>query len=126
MISQAEFHPKVLSEDVPRLVQEFPHEQAYDEVVLSLRRALLLIARAPLIAGAECRYPPLLGWRKEKFHSVLKPPAGMRADMRIIFRPKPGGSSNEFQVRAIGKRRLRHPLDIYECANEDERDAGYP
>jgi hypothetical protein len=125
MIPQAEFHPEVLSEDIPGLALEFPERDAYDELELALRKALLTIARDPANAGKECEFPPLVGWRRLKFHSMLKPPIGTRPDMRIVFRRKPGGLPNEFQVRAIGKRLRFGATDVYVQARKTERETGY-
>ncbi|MBB5326205.1 hypothetical protein HNQ34_003324 [Anoxybacillus tepidamans] len=95
------------------LLEQFPLEKGFYELSICIEKAIQLIRKDPE-AGAPCRYPPLIGWMKYKFHSKLRPPHGQKADMRIVYRINP--QLKLIDILCIGKRLPKEMEDIYNKA----------
>jgi hypothetical protein len=102
-----QLHPEVVTSDLPRLAGLFkPSEHA--ELNNSIENTLKKI-KSNINIGSDCEYPPLIGWKRLRFHSKIKIPVGMRADLRIVYRE----DNNNIQIFAIGKRLVNMADDIY-------------
>ena len=69
----------------------------------------------PVDEGAPLLRPLLGTYRKGKFHSVRRPPQGVSADMRLVYRGDHDTST--LYVLGVGKRRPHQVGDIYAILN---------
>lgn len=112
MTRKVSFHRDILSVDFPALQAEFPGRIAWDELETQIIKALAFIADNPL-AGAKLKRPPLDAWWKFKFHSSSNPKAGVKADMRIVYR----FNEEVVWILAIRARKPGGLKDVYRIGN---------
>lgn len=105
-------HKDFFGIDLPKLEAEFDDQEAFTKCLVSLDRAIREIMKDPTNEGTPLVKPPLAPtYRKKKFHSVLAPHQGVRADMRLVYRYD--FSQNILYVFGVGKRKPYAPDDIY-------------
>lgn len=109
-------HPYLFSVDFPLIEQELADLIAFKEFALCLDKAIKEIERYPANEGSPLRRPPLQKYRKKKFHSILKPPVSLRADMRLIFRYD--STNDELLLLGIGRRKPRQSDDVYKLMSK--------
>ena len=102
------FHDDFLGEDIPRILEEIGYS-AFKEFSKCLDKTFAEIESNPP-NGAPLERSLAL-YRKKKFHSVLSPSRGMRADYRLVYRCD--FEIDELVVLGVGKRMPGHPEDIY-------------
>lgn len=111
-------HQDVLRVDRIRLRRWYSTPEDYAEMSRCFDFMITRIVENPE-EGVPCKRPPLLGWRRVKFHSKHRPPKGVRADMRIVFRQQDG----DIQVLCVGKRMVGHPDDVYQEAHQRDQES---
>ena len=111
-------HPDFFSIDLPRLEEQLGDEARFTECIRCLDQALLELSRDPLHEGVALALPPLTEYRKKKFHSVLRPASGSRADMRLIYRYD--SKLDTLYVLGVGKRTPREADDVHHLLNTRE------
>lgn len=102
------FHDDFLWKDIPRIQQEMG-EAEFDEFTKCLDKAFEEIERN-LPDGAPLERS-LAAYRKKKFHSLRRPPQGMRADYRLVYRCDL--ERNDLILLGVGKRKPGKPDDVY-------------
>lgn len=104
-------HPEFYEVDLPRLERELGSGERLAELLACLDRAIEEIKAAPPSGSMLER--TLDSYRKKKFHSVLRPPHGMRTDYRLIYRC----DGDLLLILGVGKRNPGQPNDIYTILN---------
>lgn len=106
------FHDDFLEEDIPRILEEIG-DSAFKEFFKCLDKTFAEIESNPLNGVPLERSLAL--YRKKKFHSVLSPVRGMRADYRVAYRCD--FERDELIVLGVGRRIPGQPNDIYAILN---------
>lgn len=114
------FHRAILEVDIPKLIRLHGDPRTRATIRRQIDQALNEILEDPTRRGAPLKRPPLVGWRKYKFHSKRRPAPFSRPDMRVIYRVH----GLEVQVLAVGRRLPGHPDDVY--AVGESRPTGNP
>lgn len=109
-------HPALFDADLPRIEAEIVDYVQFEELLACLDKAVVEIQRDPVSEGAPLTRPPLSTYRKKKFHSMLSPPQGMKADMRLVYRCDL--TTNTLFILGVGQRKLRDPDDVYRVLHE--------
>lgn len=105
-------HQDFFDIDLPKLKDEFREENQFVEFLNCLDKAVREIMKDPANEGAPLTHPPLAPtYRKKKFHSIVHPRQGMKADMRLVYRCDL--AANTVYVFGVGKRRTYQIDDIY-------------
>ncbi|RIV17187.1 hypothetical protein D2Q93_15815 [Alicyclobacillaceae bacterium I2511] len=109
-------HEKFFDMDLPRIESEFQNEERFVEFLFCLDKAIHEIMRDPANEGAPLVRPPLAPtYRKKKFHSVLTPKHGVKADMRLVYRYDT--EHDVLYVFGVGIRKPHASEDVYEILN---------
>ena len=106
-------HQEIHSVDIPKLQRLYPLQSNFAELSSCIDAIIKKISQNPYLEGVPCKRPPLLNWRRLKFHSKHRPLQGTKADMRIIFREYNG----VVFIFCIGKRIQKDPDDVYFTAH---------
>ncbi|MDR6226185.1 hypothetical protein [Desmospora profundinema] len=86
-----------------------------DEVLSCIDKAIQEIIKHPEHA-AILKEPPLIGFRKKKFHSNLHPQEGFKPDLRLIY--SYDSKQELIYIFGCGYRKLRSKEDVYEFMNQ--------
>ncbi|MHB1628556.1 MAG: type II toxin-antitoxin system RelE/ParE family toxin [Bacilli bacterium] len=106
------FHDDFLGEDIPRILEEIG-DSTFKEFSKCLDKTFAEIESNPP-NGAPLERSLAL-YRKKKFHSVLSPSRGMRADYRLVYRCD--FEIDELVVLGVGRRNPGQLNDIYTILN---------
>ncbi|CAB3396047.1 type II toxin-antitoxin system RelE family toxin [Kyrpidia spormannii] len=117
-------HPDFFDVDLPRIEAEMGGEARFEEFLACLDKAILEIMKNPGAQGAQLVRPPLSAYRKKKFNSTRKPPKGVGADFRLIYRYD--AETDTLYVLGVGRRKPRDLDDVYRILNERVNEAGRP
>lgn len=97
-------HQDFFDVDLPKIESDIANDKQFEEFLACLDKAIIEITKNPTNEEVPLKRPPLAPtYRKKKFHSLLKPPKGMKADMRLVFRCNL--SKNTLYIFGVGKRR---------------------
>lgn len=108
-------HPDFFDVDLPALEAEFGDDGKFTEFLTLLDKAVFEVMKDPANEGASLTRAPLAEYRKKKFHSMLRPPKGLSADMRLVYRCD--RAQNTLYVLGVGHRHRFQSNDIYARLN---------
>jgi len=108
-------HPDFFDVDLSRIEEEIGDNARFEEFLVCLDKSVLEIMKNPAHEGAPLTRPPLATYRKKRFHSMLRPPQGLSADMRLVYRCDL--STDTLHVLGVGKRHPYQKDDIYALLN---------